>query len=156
MGCGFFGMKLSRRGRYAVTAMLDISLHDGQAPVKLADISRRQSIPLAYLGQLLACLCDHGLLVSARGRSGGYHLASAIDDVDVLQIIRAVDEKTDATLCGGEKNCRAGEPCLTHDLWHSLSRQTEQFLNRISLADLIQRRIPPVDAIAITRMDCVK
>ncbi len=132
-------MKLTTRGRYAVTAMLDLALHNGQGPISLADISSRQEISLSYLEQLFAKL-RHGKLVrSVRGPGGGYCLALPIEQINVADIIDAVNETTDATSCGGKGDCQRGEVCLTHHLWDDLSQQIHQFLNSISLASLMEQ-----------------
>lgn len=133
-------MRLTTRGRYAVTAMLDLALHDGSGPITLADIAERQGISLAYLEQLFTRLRRKRLVQSARGPGGGYRLSRAADAISVAEVIAAVHEIVDATRCGGQKNCQAQHRCLTHDLWEDLSRAIEGFLNRISLASLVQRR----------------
>lgn len=132
-------MKMTTKGRYAVTAMLDLALHDEDGPVNLADISRRQDISLTYLEQLFSKLKRHELVESARGPGGGYRLAHDIDDVSVAKIIYAVDEPVDVTRCGGQQNCQGDERCLTHDLWMELNRHVSEFLNGITLGDLVQR-----------------
>lgn len=133
-------MRLTTKGRYAVTAMLDLALHEDFGPVSLADISRRQGISLSYLEQLFLRLRKHGLVSSARGPGGGYRLQLPRSDISVADVIRAVDEQVDATRCGGHKNCQGDERCLTHDLWEDLSTHITGFLNGISLSDLVQRR----------------
>jgi Rrf2 family iron-sulfur cluster assembly transcriptional regulator len=133
-------MRLTTRGRYAVTAMLDLALHAGEGPVTLAEISRRQDISLSYLEQLFAKLRKKGLVCSTRGPGGGYSLCGGADAVAVGDIIRAVDESVDATSCRGSKNCQQHQRCLTHDLWADLSTQIDNFLGGISLGDLLQRR----------------
>jgi Rrf2 family iron-sulfur cluster assembly transcriptional regulator len=133
-------MKLTTKGRYAVTAMLDLALHRDQGPINLADVSARQNISLAYLEQLFARLRRQGLVASARGPGGGYLLGRDPVDISVSDVIQAVDESVDATRCGGQKNCQGQERCLTHDLWEELSQQITGFLSGISLADLVQRR----------------
>lgn len=130
-------MKLTTRGRYAVTAMLDLALHADNGPVSLADISARQEISLSYLEQLFSRLRRHKLVSSTRGPGGGYSLARPLTDVAVADIVLAVNESVDATQCGGQKNCHQHGRCLTHDLWESLSQQVELFLKGISLHDLI-------------------
>ena len=133
-------MKLTTKGRYAVTAMLDLALHKEQGPVNLADISSRQGISLSYLEQLFSRLRKQGLVISARGPGGGYLLGKAIQEISVSDVIRAVDENVDATRCAGKQNCQGEDRCLTHDLWEELSEQITNFLSGISLSDLIQRR----------------
>ena len=133
-------MKLTTKGRYAVTAMLDLALHDRQVPVNLADISARQDISLSYLEQLFARLRKNGLVESARGPGGGYMLARPASGISIADVIAAVDETVDATRCGGRMNCQGDDRCLTHDLWEELSTQITTFLSGISLADLVNRR----------------
>ena len=132
-------MKLTTKGRYAVTAMLDLALHNGGQPVSLADISERQDISLSYLEQLFSKLRRAGLVVSMRGPGGGYQLNGAPDDIVVSDIISAVDESVDATRCGGMADCQDNKRCLTHDLWADLSSQIRNFLSGITLADMTQR-----------------
>ncbi len=133
-------MQLTTKGRYAVTAMLDLALHDGGGPVSLADIARRQEISLAYLEQLFAKLRRAMLVRSVRGPGGGYALDRGPESIFVAEIIGAVDESVDATRCGGAGDCQSGETCLTHFLWEDLSEQILGFLQGISLADLVARR----------------
>ena len=133
-------MRLTTKGRYAVTAMLDLALHENYGPVNLMDISKRQGISLAYLEQLFLRLRKEGLIVSSRGPGGGYRLTQSRSDISVADVIRAVDEQVDATRCGGHQNCQADERCLTHDLWEDLSLHITGFLNAISLSDLVERR----------------
>lgn len=133
-------MKLTTRGRYAVTAMLDLALHSASGPTSLADISGRQDISLSYLEQLFAKLRKNDLVKSVRGPGGGYLLSRCGSKINVADIIGAVNETTDATNCGGKASCQGGEPCLTHDLWEDLSTQIHSFLSGISLAALMERR----------------
>jgi Rrf2 family iron-sulfur cluster assembly transcriptional regulator len=133
-------MKLTTRGRYAVTAMLDLAIHGDEKPVSLADISGRQEISLSYLEQLFAKLRRGDLVTSVRGPGGGYRLARARRQIFVAEIIDAVDESVDATNCNGKGNCHHGEVCLTHHLWQDLSEQIHDFLSQISLAELVDRR----------------
>jgi len=130
-------MKLTTKGRYAVTAMLDLALHYQQGAVTLSEIAKRQGISLSYLEQLFARLRRNGLVDSVRGPGGGYTLAMAPDKITVAQIVITINENIDATRCGGDKNCQGDERCLTHDLWHSLSERIHDFLNGITLADLV-------------------
>lgn len=132
-------MRLTTKGRYAVTAMLDLALHSDQGPVSLADISARQGISLSYLEQLFARLRQFNLVKSVRGPGGGYQLAAVTTEISVAQVVDAVSESLDATRCEGKGNCQEGEVCLTHHLWQDLSSQIHQFLNSISLADLVAR-----------------
>ncbi len=133
-------MRLTTRGRYAVTAMLDLALHRDQGPITLADVAARQGISLPYLEQLFTRLRRRGLVRSARGPRGGYRLGRAAAEVSVADVIAAVDESVDATRCGGRENCHDSHRCLTHDLWEGLSREIHSFLSRISLAELVAGR----------------
>ncbi len=139
-------MKLTTKGRYAVTAMLDLALHFDKGAVTLADIARRQGISLSYLEQLFAKLRRSGLVDSVRGPGGGYNLAVAPSKITVAEIIVAINENIDATRCGGEKNCHGDETCLTHQLWEDLSTRIYEFLHGISLADLVSK--PQVQQVA--------
>ena len=132
-------MKLTTRGRYAVTAMVDLAIHGSDEPITLADISTRQEISLSYLEQLFSKLRREELVRSVRGPGGGYQLARAFDRIFVAQIIDAVDESIDATNCQGRGDCNHGEVCLTHHLWQDLSDQIHGFLSGISLEDLVSR-----------------
>jgi Rrf2 family iron-sulfur cluster assembly transcriptional regulator len=132
-------VRLTTKGRYAVTAMLDLALHAGSGPISLADISQRQDISLSYLEQLFAKLRRKELVSSVRGPGGGYHLSREHEDIFVAQIIDAVNESVDATGCGGTSDCQHGEICLTHHLWCGLSEQIHNFLSQISLANLVAR-----------------
>ena len=129
-------MKLTTKGRYAVTAMLDLALHMGDEPVSLAEISERQDISLSYLEQLFAKLRKAGLVVSMRGPGGGYQLSADPTEIAIADIVSAVDEHVDATRCGGMGDCQQNNRCLTHDLWMDLSKQIRDFLSDITLADM--------------------
>ena len=133
-------MRLTSKGRYAVTAMLDVALHTEHGPVPLADISERQGISLSYLEQLFARLRKHGLVNSVRGPGGGYLLGYSPQEISISAVIQAVDETIDATKCGGKGGCQSGTRCLTHNLWSSLSDRIEDFLAGISLAELVKQR----------------
>lgn len=133
-------MRLTTKGRYAVTAMLDLALHYTDGPITLADISKRQGISLSYLEQLFSRLRKKGLVVSTRGPGGGYKLSREAGDIVVSDVITAIDEKVDATRCGGLANCQDDQPCLTHELWSDLSQRIYDFLSGITLADLVERR----------------
>ncbi len=133
-------MRLTTKGRYAVTAMLDLALHATESPVPLADISQRQGISLSYLEQLFSRLRRQGLVDSARGPGGGYRLARAAAEIAVVDVINAIDENVNVTRCGGQGDCQDGEPCLTHDLWCDLSAQIHDFLASIDLQQLVERR----------------
>ena len=135
-------MKLTTRGRYAVTAMLDLALRAGNGPISLAEISERQLISLSYLEQLFAKLRRNGLVKSTRGPGGGYSIARGLDEVSVSDIISAVNESVDATSCVVKGNCHGQEGhFLTHDLWEGLSQQIEEFLGGISLQQLIEQKV---------------
>ena len=133
-------MRLTAKGRYAVTAMLDLALHHDQGPVALADIAARQGISLSYLEQLFSQLRKRGLIDSTRGPGGGYRLVLDPNAIVVSDVIGAVDENVDSTRCHGKENCQDDERCLTHDLWTDLSRQIQEFLSGIDLAQLVERR----------------
>jgi len=130
-------MRLTTKGRYAVTAMLDLALHDSKGPITLAEISQRQGISLSYLEQLFSRLRKNGLVSSARGPGGGYRLSRDAKDIAVVNVITAVDEKIDARRCEGKGNCQGDKTCLTHELWCDLSAQIFDFLSGISLGDLV-------------------
>ena len=132
-------MRLTTRGRYAVTALLDLALQDSQhaAAVSLSDIAKRQAISISYLEQLFSKLRKQGLVVSTRGASGGYHIAKPLADISVMHIIAAVDESIEARACEGQGNCQDGAMCLTHDLWTGLSEHIADYLSNVTLAELI-------------------
>jgi Rrf2 family iron-sulfur cluster assembly transcriptional regulator len=130
-------MRLTTKGRYAVTAMLDLALRADKGPVSLAEISGRQGISLSYLEQLFARLRSNDLVSSVRGPGGGYRLSRDASLISVANIVDAVNESVDATSCGGEGDCQQGEKCLTHDLWCLLSDKIHDFLGSISLASLV-------------------
>ncbi|KAA6183649.1 Fe-S cluster assembly transcriptional regulator IscR [Thiohalocapsa marina] len=133
-------MRLTTKGRYAVTAVLDLAIHGGQGPISLADIADRQGISLSYLEQLFAKLRKRGLVASVRGPGGGYHLAREASTISIAAVITAVDENIDTTRCGGEGNCKDSGPCLTHGLWMDLSERIHDYLSHISVQDLVDRR----------------
>ncbi|GGW86548.1 Fe-S cluster assembly transcriptional regulator IscR [Alteromonas halophila] len=133
-------MKLTSKGRYAVTAMLDVALHSTRGPVPLADISERQEISLSYLEQLFSRLRREKLVDSVRGPGGGYKLGRHADDIAIGAVIRAVDESVDATRCHGQSDCQGGERCLTHSLWEDLSDRISVFLDSITLGELMAKR----------------
>jgi len=130
-------MRLTTKGRFAVTAMLDLALQDQAKPVTLAGISERQGISLSYLEQLFSRLRRNGLVKSVRGPGGGYRVAKSTRDISVSEIIAAVDELIDATQCGGKENCHDEGRCMTHDLWASLNTKILEFLSGVTLADLV-------------------
>ncbi|MBK1725785.1 Rrf2 family transcriptional regulator [Halorhodospira neutriphila] len=129
-------MRLSTKGRYAVTAMMDLALQSDQGPVTLAEISGTQGISLSYLEQLFARMRRAGLVVGVRGPGGGYRLAKAANEISIAQVISAVDENVDTTRCKGDEDCEEGERCLTHELWADLSCQIYDFLDGITLEQL--------------------
>lgn len=132
-------MRLTTRGRYAVTALLDLALQEAEQDnaVSLSDIAKRQSISISYLEQLFSKLRKQGLVTSTRGAAGGYHLAKPLDEIDVMSVITAVDESVNAMLCEGQGDCQGGAMCLTHDLWYALSKHIEQYLKNITLLQLL-------------------
>lgn len=132
-------MKLTTKGRYAVTAMLDLALHYHGQPVGLAEIGRRQRISLAYLEQLFAKLRKVGLVRSMRGPGGGYFPSCPFSDISVVDVINAVNEPVDSTRCRGSANCQDSQVCLTHDLWVELSDHISDFLSKTSFAELVER-----------------
>ncbi|NWO08259.1 MAG: Fe-S cluster assembly transcriptional regulator IscR [Alteromonadaceae bacterium] len=133
-------MKLTTKGRYAVTAMLDLALHATEGPVSLADISARQEISLSYLEQLFSRLRRQSLVVSVRGPGGGYRLSRSADELFIAEVVDAVSESLDTTRCGNKGDCQNGEKCLTHHLWSDLSDRIHNFLSEISLGDLMRKR----------------
>lgn len=132
-------MRLTTKGRYAVTAMLDLALHGEKKPISLADISKRQEISLSYLEQLFSKLRSQELVKSVRGPGGGYRLNRGTEDIRVADIIDAVNESIDATSCKQQGNCQRGVQCLTHHLWCDLRNQIHDFLSGITLQNLIDR-----------------
>ncbi|MEI6897108.1 MAG: Rrf2 family transcriptional regulator [Psychromonas sp.] len=131
-------MKLTSKGRYAVTAMLDVAIKEHMGPVPLADISARQGISLSYLEQLFSKLRKRQLVSSVRGPGGGYLLGKTRNDISVAMIIDAVNESVDVRKCGGEGGCNdSGGQCLTHSLWEQLSDRISSFLDNITLAELM-------------------
>lgn len=133
-------MRLTTKGRFAVTAMLDLALNGGKGPVTLAGISRRQSISLSYLEQLFGKLRRRNLVDSVRGPGGGYTLARPVALLSVAEIIRAVDEPLDATQCGGRENCQEEQRCMTHELWSTLNDKMFEYLNSVKLSDLVTKQ----------------
>ncbi|MEP7329184.1 MAG: Fe-S cluster assembly transcriptional regulator IscR [Betaproteobacteria bacterium] len=133
-------MRLTTKGRFAVTAMIDVAMHSTNGPVTLAAVSERQRISLSYLEQLFGKLRRSGLVDSVRGPGGGYHLARASSQLSVAQIIVAVDEPIDATQCGGLENCHDDRRCMTHELWAGLNNHIFSFLSGVSLAQLVAQQ----------------
>ena len=133
-------MRLTTKGRFAVTAMIDLAMHHGSGPVTLAEISGRQKISLSYLEQLFGKLRRHRLVESVRGPGGGYCLAKDMSGISVAEIILAVDEPIDATQCGGQENCQDDQKCLTHDLWATLNERIFDYLESVSLRQLVDNQ----------------
>ena len=138
-------MRLTTKGRFAVTAMIDLALRQGKGPVTLSGISQRQAISLSYLEQLFGKLRRHEIVESIRGPGGGYSLARRADKVTVADIIIAVDEPLDATQCGGKENCHGsdaatGARCMTHELWATLNEKMVDYLDSVSLQDLVDQQ----------------
>ena len=132
-------MRLSTKGRYAVTAMLDLAIHHNEGPVTLADISGAQGISLSYLEQLFARLRKEGLVEGLRGPGGGYRLSRPPAEISIAEVIDAIGEGVDATSCGGSEDCQNGERCLTHTLWQKLGNEIYTFLDGITLAGFLKR-----------------
>ena len=145
-------MRLTTKGRFAVTAMIDLALNNASGPVTLADISERQKISLSYLEQLFGKLRRRSLVTSVRGPGGGYNLASATDQVSVADIIVAVDEPIDATQCGGKENCKDEKKCITHDLWTDLNKHIFEYLRAVKLSDLVAKQIKLSSDVAVMQM----
>lgn len=133
-------MRLTTKGRFAVTAMVDLAISGGERPVTLGDISERQKISLSYLEQLFGKLRRKALVSSVRGPGGGYRLTRPTAELSVGEIILAVDEPIDATQCGGKENCRDERKCITHDLWTDLNRHIFEYLDSVKLADLVEKQ----------------
>jgi Rrf2 family transcriptional regulator, iron-sulfur cluster assembly transcription factor len=142
-------MRLTTKGRFAVTAMMDVTMHGVQGPVTLAAISGRQRISLSYLEQLFGKLRRHGMVESVRGPGGGYNLARNPETVTVADVILAVDEPIDATQCGGRENCLDDHRCMTHELWAGLNAHIFDYLRSITLADLVRQQQPREGEVAV-------
>ena len=134
-------MRLTTKGRFAVTAMIDLALRSGEGPVTLAGISERQKISLSYLEQLFGKLRRSNLVESVRGPGGGYCMALPMEQVTVADIVRAVDESFDATQCGGRENCRDDHRCMTHELWSTLNFKMYEYLSSVTLFELVSRQL---------------
>ena len=134
-------MRLTTKGRFAVTAMMDLALRGDDGPVALAGVSERQKISLSYLEQLFGKLRRYSLVDSVRGPGGGYCIARPLDTVTVADIVRAVDEPLDATQCGGRENCLDDHRCMTHDLWAALNAKMYDYLSSVTLAGLVERQL---------------
>ena len=141
-------MRLTTKGRFAVTAMIDLAQRQSNGPVTLAGISERQKISLSYLEQLFGKLRRHSIVASVRVPGGGYRLARGMGEVSVADIIAAVDEPLDATNCGGRENCVDEQRCMTHDLWTNLNKRMHEYLASVSLQDLVNQ--PKAKAVAAT------
>tara|TARA_Y100000389_G_scaffold70999_1_gene67693 strand:+ start:161 stop:640 length:480 start_codon:yes stop_codon:yes gene_type:complete len=131
-------MKLTTKGRFAVTAILDLALNEKDTPIKLSEISKRQSISLSYLEQLFGKLRKQGLVKSVRGPGGGYFIAKDYNAISVKNIISSVDEQIDATQCGGRENCNEGHQCITHGLWETLNSKILNYLELTTLDELVK------------------
>jgi Rrf2 family iron-sulfur cluster assembly transcriptional regulator len=142
-------MRLTTKGRFAVTAMLDLAMHGGKRPVTLAGISERQSISLSYLEQLFGKLRRHTLVESVRGPGGGYTLARELEKVSVADIVTAVDEPLDATQCGGKENCKDEQRCMTHDLWSTLNDKMYEYLDSVKLSDLVAQQAARRESVSV-------
>lgn len=149
-------MKLTTKGRFAVTALLDLAMQHGNSPVTLSDISRRQKISLSYLEQLFAKLRRSELVDSVRGPGGGYYLAKALDKVSVAEIILAVDEPIDTTQCGGKENCHNDGKCMTHDLWAKLNDHIFDYLGAVTLKQLVDDQQKEAEVIQFQLLDMRK
>lgn len=141
-------MKLTSKGRYAVTAMIDIALNQEKGAITLSLISERQGISLSYLEQLFSKLKKSGLVSSARGPGGGYRLSRSAKEISVSEIIHAVDESVDARKCAGKEDCHGGDQCLSHELWSGLSEMIDSYLKSITLQGVIDKKQNGVKEIA--------
>ncbi len=145
-------MRLTTKGRFAVTAMIDLAMHNGKSPVTLSEISERQKISLSYLEQLFGKLRRQELVSSVRGPGGGYNLAKPTEQVSVADIITAVDEPIDATQCGGKENCKDDHKCITHDLWTDLNRHIFDYLRAVTLSELVSKQLKKSSDVAVMQM----
>ena len=134
-----FIMKLTTKGRFAVTAMLDLALNESDRPVTLAEISKRQSISLSYLEQLFGRMRRVGLVSSVRGPGGGYRLSKGADDIVISDVIHAVEENLETTACNGKSNCHNNQQCLSHNLWEDLGAEIKNFLSDVTLQQVIAK-----------------
>ena len=130
-------MRLTNKGRYAVTAIADLAIHGSRMPVSLADISIRQDIPISYLGQLFMPLRENGLVKSQRGPNGGYRLAKDSSEISIADVINAVDEKINTVRCGGRTNCQKNQQCLTHTLWEDMENRIKDLFAGIYISDIV-------------------
>jgi Rrf2 family iron-sulfur cluster assembly transcriptional regulator len=145
-------MRLTTKGRFAVTAMIDLAMRNGEGPVTLANISDRQKISLSYLEQLFGKLRRQGLVSSVRGPGGGYNLARPAQEVSVADIIVAVDEPIDATQCGGKENCKDEQKCITHDQWTDLNKHIFDYLGAVKLSELVAKQTEKSSDVAVMQM----
>ena len=145
-------MRLTTKGRFAVTAMIDLAMRNGEGPVTLADISDRQKISLSYLEQLFGKLRRQGLVSSVRGPGGGYNMARSTAEVSVADIIVAVDEPIDATQCGGKENCKDEQKCITHVLWADLNKHIFDYLGAVKLSELVAKQTKKSADVAVMEM----
>lgn len=145
-------MRLTTKGRFAVTAMIDLAMHNGQGPVTLSEISERQKISLSYLEQLFGKLRRQELVSSVRGPGGGYNLARPTDRVSVADIIIAVDEPIDATQCHGKENCKDDHKCITHDLWTDLNKHIFDYLRAVTLSELVSKQLKKSSDVSVLQM----
>jgi Rrf2 family iron-sulfur cluster assembly transcriptional regulator len=136
-------MRLTTKGRFAVTAMIDVAMHNAEGPVTLAGVAERQKISLSYLEQLFGKLRRYGLVDSVRGPGGGYNLARPASSVSVADVITAVDEPIDATKCGGKENCDDDKRCMTHELWANLNTHIFAYLGSVTLEQLVRQQDKP-------------
>lgn len=144
-------MRLTTKGRFAVTAMIDLAARQDDGPVTLAGIAERQKISLSYLEQLFGKLRRHSLVNSVRGPGGGYRLARGMEEITVADIIIAVDEPLDATQCGGKQNCHDAHRCMTHDLWANLNKRMYAYLDSVTLQALVERKVKPDADMAVLK-----
>ena len=142
-------MRLTTKGRFAVTAMIDVAMHGQRGPVTLSAVSDRQKISLSYLEQLFGKLRRHNLVESVRGPGGGYNLAKSAEQISVADVILSVDEPIDATQCGGNENCLDDKRCMTHDLWAGLNAHLFAYLRGVTLAELVRKQNVPTDTAVV-------
>lgn len=145
-------MRLTTKGRFAVTAMIDLAMHNGKSPVTLSEISERQKISLSYLEQLFGKLRRQELVSSVRGPGGGYNLAKPTEQMSVADIITAVDEPIDATQCHGKENCKDDQKCITHDLWTDLNRHIFDYLRAVTLSELVSKQLKKASDVSVLQM----
>lgn len=146
-------MRLTTKGRFAVTAMIDLAMNSRNGAVKLHDISNRQQISLSYLEQLFAKLRRAELVGSVRGPGGGYVLAHTADQINIAQIIAAAEDKLDATQCSSKGNCQNGTPCLTHNLWENLNQTIHSYLSSVTLQSILDgAQSPKEQAVTLTHI----